>query len=264
MLRQVGMADLRGVRAKYQRACTHAQGFDSVAQEIFNKKPFDLVGGTEGSWFVSRWKQNGDYPDLEPLSLIFGDMLYNLRASLDYIVWQLVLENGRKPDPGNTGFPCIRNSKDWKSALGSQLKGVDKRWADEIKRFQPFDSQHQGDPAVHPLALLNDANNVSKHQLLPVAIVQPLKADYTIEGLEEGLKLQFETSNDPIVTDGSWFFRFTADRPRELRVTIAPNPRFRLKFTGITSHNWQNWDLVNWVGEVIDTFEPAFSAPQGS
>jgi hypothetical protein len=253
------MADLRGARAKFQRARIHAESFDVVAQEIFNRRPFELVGDIEDGWFVSRWKQNGDYPNFEPLSLIFGDMLYNLRASLDYIVWQLVLVNGRKPDPGNTGFPCIRNAKDWKSAVGSQLRGVDKRWVYEIKQLQPFDPRHHENTVFHPLALLNDANNVSKHQLLLASILQPLKADYKIDGLEGGLKLRFEVSDDPVVTDGGWFFRFTADRPRELKVTIGSNPRFRLKFSGITSYDWRNWDLINWVGEAIDIFEPAFT-----
>jgi hypothetical protein len=253
------MAGLRGARAKYQRGRAHAEDFDTVAQEIFNKRPFDLVGGVEDGWFVSRWKQKGDYPDFEPLAVIFGDMLYNLRASLDYIVWQLVFANNCIPDAGNTGFPCIRDSKDWKSAVGSQLKGVAKEWLGEIKKLQPFDPGHHGDPATHPLALLNDANNVNKHQLLPATILQPVKTDYAIDGLDSGLKLQFEVSSEPVVTDGSWFFRFSTDRPRQLSVTIGPAPRFRLRFADITNHDWQNWDLVKWVGEVIDIFEPAFS-----
>jgi len=154
---------------------------------------------------------------------------------------------------------CIRNSKDWKSAVGSPLKGVGKPWVDEIKKLRPFDPRHREDPAFHLLALLNDANNVNKHQLLPGTILQPVKADYKIDGLEEGLQLQFEVSNDPVVVDGSWFFRFTTDRSRQLNVTIDPAPRFRLKFAGITSHDWRNWDLIDWVGQAIDIFEPAFT-----
>jgi len=253
------VADLRGARAKYQRARSHAETFDAAAQEIFNRQPFDLVGSMEGGWFVGRWKQNGGYPDFEPLALIFGDMLYNLRASLDYIVWQLVLANNERPDAGNTGFPCIRNSKDWKSVMRSQLRGVAGPWVNEIKKLQPFDSQHKEDPAFHPLALLNNANNVNKHQLLPATILQPVKAGYKIDGLEGGLKLKFEVSSDPVVTDGGWFFRFITDRPRQLTVTVAPNPRFRLRFTGITNYDWQNWDLVEWVRNAIDIFDPVFT-----
>jgi hypothetical protein len=253
------VADLGGTRAKFRRACAHAESFDATLQEIFNRRPFELVGVFEDGWFVGRWKQNGDYPDFEPLSLIFGDMLYNLRASLDYIVWQLALMNGRKPDPRNTGFPCTLRSKDWKSAAGNQLKGVDSRWVDEIRRLQPFESRHREDPELHPLALLTDANNVCKHQVLPISIVQRLKAEFSIDGLEEGLKLHHEVSNDPVVIDGNWFFRFTLDRPKDLNITIYHNSRFRLKFGGITNYDWQNWDLVNWVEEVIRIFEPAFA-----
>jgi len=112
------MADLREARAKYQCARTHAESFDAAAQEIFNRRPFDLVGAVEDDWFVSRWKQNGNYPDSEPLAVIFGDMQYNLRASLDYIVWQLVLVNDKKPDAGNTGFHAFETARTGKARSG--------------------------------------------------------------------------------------------------------------------------------------------------
>jgi hypothetical protein len=68
--------------------------------------------------------------------------------------------------------------------IGSQLKGVSKQPANDIRNLQPFDSGHHGDPRFHPLALINDANNVSKYQLLPVAILHPVVAEYKIDGLE--------------------------------------------------------------------------------
>src|ERR1700728_1796639 len=109
------VADLKPVLAKLDQARMHARRFDGAMQEIFNRRPFELVGAFEDGWFVMLWKQNGEYPDFEPLSLIFGDMLYNLRATLDYLAWQLVLSNGGQPSI-DTRFPCVRMEKNWNKA----------------------------------------------------------------------------------------------------------------------------------------------------
>jgi hypothetical protein len=251
------MADLSGVHAKLERARTHAVHFDATAQEIFNRRPFELVGQTENDWFVLRWKQNGDYPDFQPLAAIFGDMLYNLRASLDYLVWQLVLLNNAQP-ASNNSFPCIQEEKNWKSAVGSQLKGVAQNWVEEIKKLQPFDPSHTGAPEQHYLALLDEANNINKHRLLPTTLLTPVHVAFSVSGLTPGVVLTQELSEDPTVSDGAMYSRLTFDRPSQVTITLDPNPRFRLKFSDITDSDWRNWDLVNWVTQAIRIFEPGF------
>jgi hypothetical protein len=184
------MADLKPILAKLGRAKTHAQRFDEVAQEIFNRRPFELVGGEEEDGFAIRWKQNGEYPDFEPLSLIFGDMLYNLRATFDYLAWQLVLLNGEEPSR-DTSFPCVRKSENWdNNTVKKQLKGIPPRWVDEIKQLQPFDARYTGAPETHPLAVLDEANNVNKHRMLPIALVTPRRVAYEISGVPPGVTKQ--------------------------------------------------------------------------
>jgi hypothetical protein len=61
-------------------------------------------------------------------------MLYNLRASHDNIVWQLVEVNGAIPD-WRTAFPCVKNSVNLASAVGQNLRGVDPAWIREIERL---------------------------------------------------------------------------------------------------------------------------------
>jgi hypothetical protein len=253
------MADLHGVHAKLERARVHARSFDATAQDIFNRRPFELVGSVEGDSFVIRWKQNGHYPDFWPLSSIFGDMLYNLRATLDYLVWQLVLLNNTQPTANNS-FPCVRREVNWNSAVGRQLSGVSTNWIEEIKKLQPFDATHSGPPEHHSLALLDEANNVNKHRLLPATLLTPGHVSFNIGGLTAGTKVTQDFSDDPIVSDGAMYVRLTFDRPSQLAITLDQNPSFRIKIADITDYDWRNWDLINWVEQAVGIFESAFAA----
>jgi hypothetical protein len=90
------MADLRGIKTKFDRgfACTRMLSTSwvrtsSIVIPIDSPARWRAMAGI-GSAGNSRLR----FPPLEQFALIFGDMLYNLRASLDYIVWQLVEVNG--------------------------------------------------------------------------------------------------------------------------------------------------------------------------
>jgi hypothetical protein len=252
------MADLADPRAKLWRARHHAEEFDAAMQEIFNARPFELkVDTTDDGWCHIRWHANGSAPDLRPISLIFGDMLYNLRASLDYISWQLVLANGKVPGR-HTSFPCVRAAEKWPSAVTGPLRDIDPEWIAKIAKLQPFDASHAINAEFHSLALLDQANNVTKHRLLPAALVSAGYAGHQINGLTPGAQMEFFFNDAPII-DGADHFRFTFDRPTNIMVNVDPNPRFRVRFSDITSYDWKNWDLVNWVDAAIAVFEPAFA-----
>ena len=251
------MPDFDGVHAKLERARLHAKNYNEAAQEIINRRPFELVGQVEDGWFVMRWKQNGSHPDFTPLSLMFGDMLYNLRASLDYLIWQLILVNRATPGQ-SAAFPCVRKRDNWRSAVNSQLKGVGTQWIPEIKSLQPF---NQDPPEQHMLALLDQANNVNKHRLLPVTLLIAKMVPFKVEGLQAGVSMNFDFDrgmNEPIA-DGVEYGRLTFDREINVTITLDPNLRFRLRFSDITNSDWQNQQMVAWVEETIARFEPAFA-----
>jgi hypothetical protein len=188
------MADLNSVRAKFERARWHVQEFDAAAQEIANSRPYELVANLEDDdWCHIRWKQNGHAPNLGTLALIFSDMLYNLRATLDYIAWQLVLANGGQPGR-HTSFPCVSDPAKWADAVSRSLRDIDQRWVAEIARLQPFDPSHAGAPEHHPFALLDQANNLCKHRLLSATLMSASSANHKIDGLtprrQDGLLFQ--------------------------------------------------------------------------
>lgn len=251
------MADLHDPHAKLGRARQHAEEFDNSMQHLVNSRPYELtVDVTDDGWCHIRWHANSPTPDLQPISLIFSDMLYNLRAALDYLSWQLVLANCHVPDR-NTSFPCVLNQENWPNAVARPLRGIAAHWVAEIAKLQPFDASHTLDPEFHSLALLDQANNVAKHRVLPVALMSAGYAGHAITGLAPGAQMQFFFNDVPIV-DGEDHFRFTFDRPTNVTIMPDPNPKFRIRFGEITDYDWKNWELVGWVERVIKVFEPAF------
>jgi len=100
------------------------------------------------------------------LSILVGEVIYNLRAALDYLVYELAfLGSGQTQDM--TQFPIERRKKDFMRyengpGLGcGRLKGVHPRHIALIKTVQPcYGCQWTG--------TLNTISNSDKHKLLTV------------------------------------------------------------------------------------------------
>ena len=73
------------------------------------------------------WVYRGEVPTA-PISwsVSFGEILYNLRSSLDHLVWQLVLANGQTPGRHNA-FPITNDAQGWEKVKENPLNGVNSR-----------------------------------------------------------------------------------------------------------------------------------------
>ena len=122
--RLTAMADLTGVLAKLDRAEEHRQAFDDLVDEYVGADPYTIYSqyDPQTGWHTLRWQALRE-PPLERMALIFGDMVSNLRTTLDYLVWQLVLAAGKRPGR-RTGFPVVRRAKDWEVQSRAALNGV--------------------------------------------------------------------------------------------------------------------------------------------
>jgi len=94
--------------------------------------------------------------------LILGDCLQNLRSSLDYLVWELVLAAKGVPTETNA-FPVADSRKVFKNNLErGYLTGLTDDMIAEVEFLQPY---HAGDAREsHPLWLLNRLTNINKHR----------------------------------------------------------------------------------------------------
>ena len=114
------MADLRGVQAKFDRACVHADAFDVLGKNLVNSHPSRLTGQMESDdWYRLRWKLQDPLPPLEQFASS-SVICSTTSASPDYVVWQLIEVNGATAD-WRTAIPCVKNSVNWASAVGQNL-----------------------------------------------------------------------------------------------------------------------------------------------
>lgn len=100
------------------------------------------------------------------ISAVFGDVLNNLRAVLDYTARGLVLKAGRVPVDGGRGstmFPIAQSAR--KKDLVDIAPGLPPDVREVLDQLQPYRATA---PATHPLSLLAKLNNNDKHRLLNV------------------------------------------------------------------------------------------------
>jgi hypothetical protein len=99
---------------KLYRAKQHYDELTKELVEYFRNGPGELVEAAESAPEnqILGYKLKGDVP--ARFGLIAGDFLQNMRSSLDYLVWQLVIANKRKPGTCNA-FPICLTLQGWKS-----------------------------------------------------------------------------------------------------------------------------------------------------
>jgi len=96
--------------------------------------------------------------------LIIGDVATNLRASLDYIVCDLVRSKNATPTSANQ-FPIYNNPADFNSKRGrDRVKHLDQLMRDCVEHFQPYNSANG--PELELLRVLRELSNWDKHQVL--------------------------------------------------------------------------------------------------
>ena len=100
------MASLESVKQKIVRAAEHLKSLEAEAMRYFSANPGEVVTEEEphSHRIVLKFRERIPVPVAVPL--IIGDVLQNLRSSLDYLVWQLFEEKSLTPLP-KSGFPIM-------------------------------------------------------------------------------------------------------------------------------------------------------------
>jgi hypothetical protein len=157
--------DLAGVLVRIERAKQHLADFDARTRPLLAACGRAVVReyDEQRSEYVLRI---GQIPAIPPdLSAVLGDAIHNLRVSLDYLMWQLVIAGGGTPSDQTT-FPILEVSPTPNRHghihvnVNPGLPRAMQRTLDEI---QPYKFVH---PANHQLAVLHHLDIVDKHREL--------------------------------------------------------------------------------------------------
>jgi len=96
---------------------------------------------------------------------IIGDALFNYRATLDHLMWALVIVSGNKPNE-RTQFPIVKDKDHFHDPKrgGKMLNGANPLIKEVIECYQPFTDVYKYDGEL--LWELNGLNNIDKHRHL--------------------------------------------------------------------------------------------------
>jgi hypothetical protein len=179
-----GMASMDSVRQKFYRVRVH---YDELLREL--TAYYDSMPDTAHTKIDPETKARGwmfpeggaDVP--ARIGLIVGDCIQNLRSSLDYLVWELVLASGNEPTQHNA-FPVAYTIGTYKDDVKKRhrLDGVRDEAIAVIDRFQPFQVEKSARKFAR-LWILDYLANVNKHRrvlltgwnaILDLDTVQPI------------------------------------------------------------------------------------------
>lgn len=171
---------LEDYRRKRGRANKHLQEIERAVHAYAEAD--DIIVG--GKFHDSLGKHVFEVPLRKPnpeMALMIGDCVYDLRASLDYLVTAWVRAAGNA-ESSSTEFPIYsvpmtrpvhdveearaRWSTDPDGLLARKLHGTPPETKTLLERLQPFFGAPALDPSNHPLALLKALSNRDKHRRL--------------------------------------------------------------------------------------------------
>jgi hypothetical protein len=139
---------------------------DSEIDWYLNEKSEDMIreGYKNPSEFAAMI-QGREIPVIIPL--ICGDALQNIRSTLDYLVWELVLANKDKPDEANA-FPVCKDPASFSDAKKRRLRGIHADAVALIESMQPY-TFGKGNEEQSFLFVLDKLANIQKHRSILIA-----------------------------------------------------------------------------------------------
>lgn len=150
---------LIGVYAKIERAKEHIHELESEIQRFKESDPYKVVRDQEPDTedWVFRLRVHSSLP--LRCNAIVGDIIHNLRSSLDNLAWQLVLANGGKPTK-QTAFPISDSADEFEATGLRKVKGASDEAKKLIKRLIPYRGGSDAFWRLHQLSI------VDKHRLM--------------------------------------------------------------------------------------------------
>jgi hypothetical protein len=186
---------LDGAHAKLARADMHLSTLEDEVGDYLATGPVSVEERLEEDGEIRhiRWvaTANSEPPDM--LGLIIGDWANNVRAALDYTVYELVRRETGTGDPRWTQFPVATHPSKYPEQAAARLRGVPSWSLPVFEGLQPF---NDGDEAeFHYLAVLADVSNRDKHRLVHTTAMQIAGSQARVEGV--GMKAIYQLAQDP-------------------------------------------------------------------
>jgi hypothetical protein len=152
------MNELQGAYLRRERAREHLPDLETVVTTLIKTCESGVAAYEDpetGEWGPAPWV-------IDPLRLragmLAGEVLYNLRAALDYLVYVVAASDAGTPQDG-TQFLIEDTQQGFTSRSKRFLKGVSEEHIALIRQFQPY-------KGCEWTGILRDLSNIDKHREL--------------------------------------------------------------------------------------------------
>lgn len=144
--------------ARVERACSHRNEMWSIQAKHLQTHPIEHSVEKDNDRIVFKLQAPAPFP--VEASVVFGEWLYNLRAALDGLFYELMVHETRQDPPPNAGqlaYPLFTSPEDF--AARAKLKRLSERLCKAIECTQPYHATggHTGSALwwIHELARLD-------------------------------------------------------------------------------------------------------------
>jgi hypothetical protein len=243
-------AALNGVRLKLVRAEEHFKAIQSAVAGLNNARcemtPEECLD--DKNFGVLRIHLTPKPP--LALSTVIGDFLFNVRSSLDHLVWQLVLSNNGKPCSSNM-FPISDKPKDFDNAVKQdRLQGVAVNARTLIESLQPYNAGNE------PLQTLSRLHNFDKHRTLNLttAVASSTSVQWSDEsGPSIGMFIGDQELRDgAIYGDISMPFITTTMREKFFNMKVQGHAATFIAFDNATADELEPFRVDTVLQEILD------------
>lgn len=158
---------LESARAKAQRAEETIQSLNAEIDAFLraNPNPYRIVGQLRNENREYVFAAFGELAIPIRFSVLVGEVMYQLRTSLDHLLSALVVANGGTPTYKHQFPICSTAARFAEAVERGDINGVSPAASDSIEQLQPYQPTQPTPPL---LRLLRDWNNADKHRLLVV------------------------------------------------------------------------------------------------
>lgn len=205
---------LDGARAKIQRAEEHIKNLDREIFSFTSQKPppYKVIRQHQNDGRKYAFIVSGE--PIVPLrfGVMAGEVVHQLRSSLDHMVYALVIRNGGTPT-NQTQFPICSTLEKFKEACArGRIRGVSGSAERIITAEQPYNSPTPDDTL---LAALDECDILDKHRLLVVvAAVAHLGQEVRIKGGRDiAITGMSPPKNVKVAREGTEVFSFDLATP---------------------------------------------------
>lgn len=173
---------LRSARSKWKAAEVHRETLQHSLASVRDEAHAIALrpeADSDTGYHLLRVEKVPDFDELfEQVGLAVGDVVQNLRGSLDHLFWQLAClkDNGQPENERAVHFPLCDTERSFKK---NKARGtIDAAHWSRIKEFQPYKGPNgRGDvcigPYVHQLTQLRELSNTDKHRTLNTVLIVP-------------------------------------------------------------------------------------------